>query len=893
MSTFITFPVATTNIFPLSNSKGGGQLVTEYNLRSIDSVGTPSKVEYPIGPSYTHSERDYFVLPQSDDALSQVSSSVIQINPGRAVINGHFVETFAPMVVDLLAENNRLSKIKGEKPLRGKLAIGIRAIYSTEATMAGAMKVENTNNMYEGLQVVILPETEMKLPTDDVACKEDNKYIVNTHLKLATFTFYDGGITSVVNNPDKCRYIDADRISGMTAAFDNSYLKKTYLNPKKLYIFSGKGSDEITSMDTWCDAVDSLMVWDKKPGDLTTIKNWPDQAEFDVANDQAILTIPHKQVDGMLDANGVPVYYPPRVLALPVADYGTNSPGTVDMAYTMTIKKIAQRLARFHQLVKGKQVYYLENVTEDTKLPPINAAWEIGDYILVGQDFTIQEATDGIRNPSTMYAVLPGLVETIKYVGKSADIVNGPSSLHLYGAQLVQTTAYSDRDIEPDDSGLVSGELPTFFTEPDGVIGSMDTDYFVLSFYSGDDLKTVMHYFYTPASSKARSWSSAVLVTGQIPLASELMVGGFYNVPENNSAVSDAGYVRLDENGHLRLVDYGLLRTGALAYQLGEDIELSKGLVISELQDELDNLVNDRVAFPSSYHRASAANPNIINIHLDISKSDEAGELFIRNIDSRFGACVYLHLSGDATDNITINISDCERIRVECSLPHGGPKINIYRSSVYYEASVLNYIRTSHLTDSFTGMQDIRLWYEKFDVSDANLIVDGMTVSEMNCPVVSTDIDFWNKPSPNDNHYYYALKSITFAGDGNIVECKLLIANDSTNNIDTGNKLILSKFKLPQGYGLIYPDTCLTRKLKVTGTFVSSYLATSPEQGWVVTDTNFTAVTGVYDAFNADAIAGTIAFQANTSIVNADLGVDTIPGWETTTYHIFAGGVIS
>ena len=65
---FITFPVATTNIFPLSNSKYGGQLGTEYNLKAREMVATNPDVKYAIGPSFIHSMDDFKVklLEDSD-----------------------------------------------------------------------------------------------------------------------------------------------------------------------------------------------------------------------------------------------------------------------------------------------------------------------------------------------------------------------------------------------------------------------------------------------------------------------------------------------------------------------------------------------------------------------------------------------------------------------------------------------------------------------------------------------------------------------------------------------------------------------------------------------------------------------------------------------------------
>lgn len=889
MSTFLTFPVSSTNIFPLSNSKAGGQLVTEYNIRSLDSVGTPSEVEYPIGPSYVHSMNDYNVSVFTDNVGSVVSTSVLQISAGRGIINGHYVETLAPMTIDLLEENNRLSKKKGSVPLRGKLAIGIRAVYSTLSTMAGAMKVENKNNMYEGLELVVLPDAEMLLPTDCPESERQNS--VKAHLKLATFTFYDGTIQNIENNKDKIKYIEAERIHNMSGMLDDTYVRKSFLNPRKLYTFAGKGTDPKTGMDTWCDSLDSLMVWDKKPGSATTTKPEVDQATFGTNGSKTVLVVPHKQVDGMVNDQGVAEYYPPRVIDLPVADYGMNTSGTVDIKYTQNIKNIAKRISQFHQLVKGKQVYYIDVRTEEVKLPPINPSWSVGDYILVGQDYTTGVTSDSMRTPSTVYVVLPGVVKTIAYVGKSTTDTP-PTSLK--GVQLTEITAYSTTDAMPDDSGKVDGQLPTFFTDDDQILGVVNEDYFVLTYYSGESFKTVTKYYYKVASAGPRSWSSFILLSGEIALAQEDVVGGFYNIPTSDPAAMDAGYVFLDESGHLRLYDYQLLRSGTLAYQLGEDIELPTGITLEELQDYLDEYVNNRIAFPTDSHLANSSTPNVINIYMKLSKDDEGGDLYVRNIDSRFGGSIYLHVSGDAESNVVIHILDCEKIRVNGTIPSGGPKIQVVRSCVYYDASLFNYIQTCNMSTGTTGMVDISLWYERFDTSDANITVDGMTVSEIDAPILATDIDYWNKPSPNDNHYYYALKSITFSGEGNIVSCQLLVANDSTNNVDPGDKLIYSKFKLPQGYGLLYPETCINKPLKVTGTFVSAYHSTSPESSWVVTDTSFTALTGTYNAFSVDpAATGSIAFHSRTSVVLADLGVETVAGWQSDTYHIFSGGVIS
>lgn len=888
MSTFLTFPVASTNIFPISNSKAGGQLVTEFNLRSLDTVGTPSSIEYPIGPSYVHSMNDYNVTLLTDNVGSVVSTAALQISAGRGIINGHYVETLAPMIVDLLEENNRLSKRKGAVPLRGKLAIGIRAVYSTEATIAGSMKVENKYNMYEGLEIVILPEDELLLPID--VPEKERRNSIKAHLKLATFTFYDGTIQNIQNNTDKIKYIEAERIHNINNMLDDTYVRKSLLDRRKLYVFSGKGTDPKTGKDTWCDALPSLIMWDEQnPKTQTTRPSEP--ARFQQANDEVQLYLPHMQVDGMVNEKGQPEYYSPRVISLPVADYNLNTPGTVDKKYTQTVKAISKKISQFYQLVKGKQVGYLETKMEDTKLPTINPKWSVGDYVLVGEDYTADSTSDGVRPPSTLYVILPGEVQTIEYVGSNT--TEAPLS-SLTGAQIGEIVAYETKDEAPNSEGKVDGQYPEFFTDDDRVRGVVNSDYFVLIYYHGEDLNTQTRYYYKVATAGPRSWSNYVLLTGEVPLAQEDVIGGFYNIPVNTPETTDAGYVYLDDTGHLRLYDYGLLRSGTLAYQLGDDIEIPKGTALDEIQNYLDEYVNERIAFPTDEHRANSDTPTVINIYLNISKDDEGGDLYIRNIDSRFGASVCLHIAGDATNNVSIYISDCEKFRIASNLLDGGPKISVYRTALYYDAAVMNYIQVSHNTETtFTGMQDIKFWYEKFTDSDANIVVDGMTISELDTPIVASDIDYWNTSSPNDNHYCYALKSITFSGDGTIVGCQMLVSNNSTHNVDPGHKIIYSTFTLPQGYGLMYPKTCLTKKIKITGTFVSAYLSSSAEEGWVVTDTNFTAVTGVYDAFDTDTgIDGTIAFHADTNVIQADVDVETIPGWQADSYHIFSGGVI-
>ena len=136
-----------------------------------------------------------------------------------------------------------------------------------------------------------------------------------------------------------------------------------------------------------------------------------------------------------------------------------------------------------------------------------------------------------------------------------------------------------------------------------------------------------------------------------------------------------------------------------------------------------------------------------------------------------------------------------------------------------------------------------------------------------------------------------ALASLTFAGNGDVIGCGLLVANNSTDNVDPGEKIVVGDFELPQGSGLTYPKTCMTRQLKVTGTFTSAYYS---DEVWYVTDTSFSALTSKYDQYDATTTTkGNIAFHSKTSLVESGITQTSIPVWETDTYHLFFGGVIS
>lgn len=879
---FITFPVGTTNLFPAANSVSGSQLLSEWNLRSREMVSTDSTITYQVGSSFTHSLDDYEVSIYTDEAGRLINSYTIKIAPGRAIINGHYVENLAPMIVDLVEANAKL-KEQAREPLRGPLTVGLRAFYATEATVAGSLLVENEDEYFLGIQTVILPSSEFITPIDS----PDDPSKVTADLKLATFNYVNNNITSIKNSEDKLKFLSANRISQFDSVISSQYISKKGLNPKKLYAFAGKGKNPETGLDTWEDVTDSMIVWDDNPV-RTMIKPSYKEATFVASGDSNYFILPHKQVEGMTDDTGETEYYASKILELPVADYSASTPGIVNKSYTQQVKRLSDKIEEFRTTLTGKQIYYLETKDDETVLPSINPAWNVGDYVLVGEDNSGDVANDGVRAPATMYVILPGIVESIIFSTRVDNDDNVPSSLTGVELGLLEWSE-AKRQSEPDTTD--PEYYPEFFTEEDAPRGTPSVDYFRLRYLRED--KSFSNYYYAVATAGKREWSDYIWITGQIPLAGESVIGGFLNASEE---LTDYGYVTRDSTGHLRLIDYGLLRSGTLAYQLAEDLTLPSGVETSEIQTYLAEYVNQRVAFPNQAQLDSGS-PNVIHIRISLTEAaeEEEAEINIADIDSRFNTAVCLHISGTATRTTTINIYDCQKLRIDPVI-EGTPIINIYRTNLYYDAQVINYIRTCERTvstdDTFTGLENVTFWYQKYEDDDPNLVVDHMTISELDAPVIPNETDYWQElgTAANDNHYLSALKSITFADNGDIVGCGLLVANNSTDNVDPGDKIVVGDFTLPQGSGLIYPKSSLTRPLKVTGTFVSAYCS---DGMWYVTNTSFSALTNVNDPYDQSPVAtGNIAYHSTTTMIESDLAQTSIPVWESDSYHLFYGGSI-
>lgn len=890
---FITFPASATNVFPMANTTTGGQLATEFNLKSRESVVTDPEITYSVGPSYVHSEADFEVSILSDNGGAILNNYTLNIAPGRGVINGHYVETLVPMTIDLVEANTTLGS-QSRPLLKGELAIGIRTFFATDQTVAGSILVENGDDMFLGVQLVVLPAREMITPEES----PEDQSKVTADLRLATFTFLNNKISVLRNLKEKIQYISAERVKKLTDIVSEKYVSKVGLNSKKLYAFAGKGVNPATGADTWEDVTDSMVVWDATPERVPTKPPYK-EAQFVTGDNSAYLVLPHKQVIGMTDDEGNDEYYAPKIMEVPVADYSRNTTGLVSKSYTKQIKRLAAEMSDFRSFVHGKQIYFMDTRTVDDVLPGINDAWNDGDYILVKNDeHFIDGASDVSSAPATMYVVLPGAVQNIGFVGQVDGDANTepPVPSNIHGVELsIQEWYQSEGQDRPDTE--YPDHYPEFFGQDDvvrGVPKDENTwyDYFKIRYYLEDSpAYAFTDYYYGVLTTGPRAWSDAVVVTGQVSFATEDVIGGFLNASED---ATDYGYVTLDETGHLRLIDYNLLRSGTLAYQIATNVTIPSTSDYSEIQDYLTEYVNNRIAFPSSLTHSIYS--NVLHIYLTLPETEDNVSLEVSGIDSRFNTAVCLHIKGAATPNVTVNIVDCEKFIIDPTI-EGTPTINIFRTCLYYNPLVMQYIKTCERSTAqygtFTGFQDLKLWYEKLSDEDAALVVDGMTVSELDAPIITSEIDYWRElgSAINDNNYLVALKSITFSGEGEVVGCEVLAANNSTDNIAPGNKIIVGEFSLPQGTSLIYPSACMTRVLKVTGEFTSAYYS---DGNWYVTDNSFTLATGTYNPGDGlDPMVGTVAFHSVTTLVPSTISQTSINVWEPDSYHVFRGGAIT
>ena len=498
-------------------------------------------------------------------------------------------------------------------------------------------------------------------------------------------------------------------------------------------------------------------------------------------------------------------------------------------------------------------------------------------------------------------------------------------SKFIYGYELGgnNVVELSSVDQLPDvhNSSVMLEELYKSPVMIEGVRGTPGKDYFVLRYrypngdpavgyvdeITGESYPNVQYQVYTwvsvfftlnLVSDKIElDVDNPIILSGGTPYAEETRVGGFLNV---SSDVLGAGYVSRDETGHLRLNDFELLAAGASAYQLGEDRSEGSGLDISELQTIFDQYINQRIAYPNAAQLYKATQNNLrtdtITIELNIGSTSE-GTLNIYDIDSRFNTAVNLKISGSATENVVLNIMNCQRLKITLD-PTSSPTIILRNVCLYYDADVL---------DRISIIEGLSLWYTPYDDTDPDLEIDGMTVIYQGKMEPKGTQNFWTQASGNDYSYAYALRQITLASDGTIIGMGVAVTDNTTANVNaTSESIFASTFTLPQSIGLSYPVTKLRKQIKVTGNFITAYYTTEGgHAGYIVKNTNFTILTQKYLTYATvkEFIQGVISFYTKTSFIQDVEGVSNgtlislsdeyaIDGWESGAYHIFYGGAV-
>lgn len=518
--------------------------------------------------------------------------------------------------------------------------------------------------------------------------------------------------------------------------------------------------------------------------------------------------------------------------------------------------------------------------------------WRPGDYVLVGQDNTVGSTVEG-RAPTTMYVVRPGRITAIGPVGDplvSTLDPNDPNYAEDYVTMLRTVPVTLEGGVEIANATITnaSDAKPSLWDLSTEYHGAPGIDYFVARMQVIDPtthLETWTRWFYTPtALDTTYSFTDPIWVTGGVPLATEDAVGGFVNVP------SDAygnGYVRLDENGYLRVMDFELLLTGVLAFQLGQNREEGAGLAIEEIQSILEDNVNDRVCFPNAYQIASATesgvDPHVIHLYLTLPEA--AGDLIIHDIGSRYGSSLHVHILGSATSETTLTFMNCDKLRIDNDI-EGAPTIILDNVNLYYDAEVI---------DACSQISNLTLWYQQYVLTDPDLQVDGMTVSLVGAIETTEGIDPWDSTYANDNHYAYSIRSITLGSDGSVLNVGLLVGDSTTANIDEGKSAFAAEFILPQSIGLNYPVTKMTHQIKVSGSFVSQYWVPT-ESAYMMKHTDFSAITQKYNpTTRQNEVVGTIAFYTDAELIPHVNGITpgtTVDCWDLNTPHYFVGGIV-
>lgn len=831
----VKFPVAATNIFPIANSTAGGQLLTEYNLRSRETVGTDINVpsSLHIGPSYVHSMRDF--------ALSG-NGSVVTIHEGKGLFNGHYVELLTPIDIDLTTEITKIVDSSERAELRGDLTVGILVMYSTLNTMASTILTEKLPSesddpndaeisaYYQGVHIVILPTAKAKTPSDvwvDGAVPPGSDTNFNMHLKLGRIIYKNGAIQGdPIQDENKIKQIDGSRISNIDAIISDSYLTNTHTRNDTFYAYNPyAGLDETRYGDGWVNINPAMIKW--RMVDAPTSDTAPNPnatAEFvpDGGGRAVNLVLPHLQIPDY-KVSGQPKYFEDIVVPIAEASPITGIPGVLGKSYMEHISSLARKLDTMYAGITSLGtmklfINILDDRTVIDDLVPASEKWNVGDYVLVSQDNTV-ESVEG-RPCSTMYVVEPGILTKAKPAEPFNQIPEGGVPVGTLDDVEVQNIQQ-----DPEDGKVTWESLQ---------IRARRGDYFVIVY--SEDSATEEHpagsiygYYVVERTGKpSLNAIDPIYITGGVPLAYEDTVGGFLNVP--NSSLGQ-GYVYRDEDGHLRLLDFDLLVSGVLAYRLSEDY-VNYSYDANTIAAELEEFVNNRVAFKDETAQTyNYLTPPSVNITLQLTDETVVSdsELKIHSIDSRFGT--YVNLTIDATTSsmgpITVYVSDIEKLRLHISdaFINSGSNVVITRCCMYYDPDTLNKL-DSEDTNQLT------YWYCQFDESDPDLVVNDTTIQRRVAvtPMTSEpETNWWSQVEAGGQmQTYYGIDSITLSHSGEVIGMGFAILDHITQGNDLESRSMnITDLTISSGIGFPIPYKKFNYNILASGNYSGGYWMSS------------------------------------------------------------------
>lgn len=877
----VKFPVSSTNIFPIANSTAGGQLLTEFNLRSRETVGTDSNVpsELEIGPSYTHSMRDFEV---------SANGAVLTVSPGKALLNGHFVQSLVPINIDMLEELAKLSSSEVTS-YTGNLTIGIRVMYSNLPTMAGTVRTEKDEqsgeitNYYQGLHFVILPTAKALTPSDiyrdgGVVLGSDGNYTM--HIKLATFNYRNGEIYDLLQNTNKIHLLDGERIGNIDNIISDQFISSSGLREDTMYVFN----PSTTSNNGWINANDSLIKWSIAAKPTLTSEPGPQTARFERIGDSVRLALPHLQIPDY-KLNGASKYIPTTYLTIPQAS--GHYPGILGSEYIERINELSRKLDSMYSgmFTSGaKMIRYVEQLEDRTIISSLNSSTglNVGDYVLVGLDLTANNE-DLSRPCSTLYVVEPGFITA---VGNLVTVrpVGGIPVADIYDTELPSGSdgdTWQSREIR----GTTSDYVIVRYSQD-------DTQHESPEYVAGD----IQGYRKVSAvGSPSFNVEYPVYITAPIPLAYEDTIGGFLNVSDTSLG---QGYVYRDDNGNLKLLDYDLLVTGVLAYRLSEDVS-TYSYELSEIQAELDEYVNNRVAFKDSLSQSIdddliSTIPNVVNVTVTITDETEEGSIYIYHVDSRFGTYVNLTIDGTSASNeVHVYISDIEKLKLNLTLSDK-VFIHINRCGLYYDAATLNLLQPWYT-------YDLTYWYAKLNQTDPDLVVEGDTI-RYSGPVPqpensSGDTDWWAPLEPDgQNQLFYGVSNISLSNRGEVVGCELCIVDQITQgNHSDGRTANISELSINSGLSFPLPYAKFNYAMNIGTSFNSGYWDASTRRYYV----HDVSVSAHLSPFYSGTSATTSIPMYVTEVINSytipssnitstNPSITDVPGWSTGP--VFATG---